>query len=307
MQFLNKYIKDIILLNINFNEIKKLIKTTKNMESLILLMRIYNNEVSYAVHDDSHYTILESNILKKRYDISVSKTIKKGFFKRFTWLECLDYGIFVINQRGKIIYVNTITKNLSVLLPKRKILSYNINKDSSTLALFYRDYKLKTRCLKIFDSTGNVVYYLNDFMPLIKDMIFNENILFYIVRGRNELRCVDLIKNEDSSIYKKSQLHGLYIKNNTLLTTVTKAVLLFGAMSNDIISVIKLDITPQVFYSLSANSFLVLHGNNFLYDFNIQSLSFKRLYFEFDTYIESYYLKVYSESEYNLIILIDNL
>jgi hypothetical protein len=307
MQFLNKDIKGIILSNINFNEIKKLIKTTKNMESLILLMRIYNNEVSYTVHDDSHYAILESNILNKRYDIPVPKTIKKGFFKRFTWLECLDYGIFVINQRGKIIYVNIITQNLTVLLPKRKILSYSINKDSSTLALCYRDYKLKARCLKIFDSTGNVVYHLNDFKPLVKDIIFDKDKLFFILRGRKELRYVDLIKNEDNSIYKKSQIHGLYLKSNKLLTTIKNAILLFDTMGKDIVSVIKLDITPQVFYSLSAYSFLVLHGNNFLYDFNIQSLGFKRLYFEFDRYIESYNLTVYSESEHNLIILIDNL
>jgi hypothetical protein len=279
------------------------------MDLLILLLRIYTNEAPYVLHSNSHNAILESKILKKGYDIPVPTEIKKCFFKKFTWLECLGYGIFVINQRGRIIYVNTIKKNLSVLFRKTKILKYSTNKDNSTIALYSRDYKLKTRSIKIFNSMGNVVYHLDDFKPLVKDMVFDKDKLFYIIRGRKELRCAALIEDEDNSVYKKSQLHGLYLKSDKLLITIKKAILLLDTRSNDIISIIKLDITPQVFYSLDTYSFLVLHENNLLYEFNIYSLSFKRLYFEFDRNIGSCYydLTVYSESEHNLIILIYNL
>jgi hypothetical protein len=79
MQLLNKDIKGIMLFNININDIKKLLKTTKNLDTLKLLLNIYVNEVSYTLHYQIDHGILKSNILKERYDIPVPKTIKRVF------------------------------------------------------------------------------------------------------------------------------------------------------------------------------------------------------------------------------------
>jgi hypothetical protein len=49
---------------------------------------------------------------------------------------------------------------------------------------------------------GNLVYYSDDFKPLVKEIIFDKDKLYYIAYGRTELRCTDLVKKEDNIIYK---------------------------------------------------------------------------------------------------------
>jgi hypothetical protein len=55
--------------------------------------------------------------------------------------------------------------------------------------------------------------------------------------------------------------------------------------------------SPQKFYPLLKNSLIVLHGDGFVYEFDIPSKSFKRLYFEFDnSRSEGDVVQVYTDS-----------
>jgi hypothetical protein len=121
---------------------------------------------------------------------------------------------------------------------------------------------------------------------------------------RSELRRMNLTNKEDSLVNNKCKIESIYLKNNYLFVIIKKAITLIDTRDLHNISFIKLDRTPQCFYSLSDYSFLVLHENLLFYEFNIHSHSLKRLYFEIDIKKESARrYRIYSNSKDNLILL----
>jgi hypothetical protein len=307
MKILNKDITGVIFSNLNVNSIKKFMKSIKCSYTLTLLIKLFLNEQPYSLTFRNRNAILQSTILNNEYHIPIPKALKRSYLNTINWLECIAQGVFIIYQGVKIIYININKKKCSVLQITRKIYSLAVNRELSAIAICYNDYKLKSICLKVYSSEGKIMYCL----PInyrIKKMVFdNESIYFIVYTKCRELSQMNLTNKENNQIYNGCKIDEIYLKNNYLFVIIKKAIMLIDTRDLNNISFIKLDSTPQRFYSLSDYSFLVLHENLLFYEFNIHSQSLKRLYFEFnmikERHIGAHRYNVYSESKDNLIIL----
>ena len=71
MKLLNKDIKGIILSNLTKNDIQLLLKSTKCLAMMRLLIVPCANEEDYKVYHKGRYFILKSNLIKKEYNIPI--------------------------------------------------------------------------------------------------------------------------------------------------------------------------------------------------------------------------------------------
>jgi hypothetical protein len=302
MKFLNKDITGIILSNLTINSIKKFMKLTRCKYTLTLLIKHFLNKNPYTLVYRNPNAIFQSTILNKEYHISIPNALKRSYLNTIYWIESIAQGVFIIYQGVKIIFANINKRKCSVLQITRKIYSLAVNRELSAIAICYNDHKLKSICLKVYNSEGKIMYCL----PLnfrIKKMVFDNDYMYYNA-FRSELRRMNLANKEDSLVYNKCKIERIYLKNNYLFVIIKKAIMLINTRDLHNISFIKLDKTPQCFYSLSDYSFLVLYENLFFYEFNIYSQSLKRLYFEVDMKKErAHCYEIYSESKDNLILL----
>jgi hypothetical protein len=311
MKFLNIDIRSIILSNLHIKDIKKSIKATKCLELLRPMVRIFTTEQTFELKEEHTNAILQSNILNTEYSIPIPKALKKGLSTNVFWIECLTQGVSLIFKSPKIIYLNLNKKSCS-LLHTGKVYNKSINKENLTLAIYYKDKKLNRKSLKVYNAEGNVIYYVPVFEYKIKRMVYFNDSIYYTVPGRRcELRQINLLSKENNLIYNKAMIEKLFIKKIYLFTVIKNAIVLFDTTTLQQLSIVKLNGTPKSFTSLSDSSCLVLHGDGLFYEFNIESQSFKRLYFDFDKnnndFDNPYCCRIYSENKDCLIIWVDNI
>jgi hypothetical protein len=299
MKLLNKDINGIILSNLNTNEIQIFMKSIKCVDLLKLLIKLFINEQSYILYESSKNAVFKSEILKRHYSIPVPKDMRKVHLYSFDWIECLKEGVFLTYQGAKVIHININAKHISILQYTRTILTRSINKENSTLALYYKDYRWKRKCLKVFDSEGSILHdkpYLNYGVKL---MVYDNDKLYYTDNKAETLRLKELKYDKDSIIHfiKNNKIQCLHLLSQYVFMVIEGAILLFNTKNLQNVSLIQLNGTVRELYSLTKNSALVLHSDNLLYELNIQNNSLKRLFYEFDPNIQRYNTKVHSGGE----------
>jgi hypothetical protein len=307
MKLLNKDIKSIILSNLNGNEIQIFMKSIRCLDLLRMLIKLFITEQSYILYESSRNAVFKSEILKRHYSISVPKDMSKVHQYNFDWIEFLKEGVFITYQGAKVIYINTNTKYISTLQFTRTILTKSINHENSTLALYYKDYKRKSKCLKVFDSEGSVLHNESNFKHGIDLMVYDNKKLYYVDNMRKTLRLAELQYSKDTTIHiiKKNNyntIKSLYLQSMYVFMVTEGAIFLFNTENLQNVSILQLNGTPRRLYPLTKNSALVLHGDNLFYELSFQNNSFKQLYFEFDPNHQFYNTKVHSEGRDNLII-----
>jgi hypothetical protein len=281
MKILNKDIQGVILSYLGINEMKKLMISTKCSTLLKAIVIYCNNKQIYTLHDQSLNVILKSNITRTTYNIPIPKNIKKAFYDEFNWIECLTEGVYVINQKSRIFYINTNNKSCSIL-QYNKMLDYSVNRETSTLCLYYYNSKLSDNCLKVYNSEGKEESYIPNFKYSIKEMIYGDNFLYYIDKGESKLICFDLKNNTSECLYERVGLYGIYLKEKHLLTIAYKTVILCDTTRRTNIQLINLDVIPVVLCPLSKKTFLALDEDGKSYQLNLDTRDFQKLCFELD-------------------------
>jgi hypothetical protein len=311
MKLLNKDIKSVILSNLDKNEIQIFMKSIRCLNLLKILIKRFISEQSYILYESSDNAVLKSEILKRHYSIPVPKDNNKVDLNTFNWIECLKEGVFITYQGVKVIYINTNTKYISDLQHTRTILTKSIIKENSTLALYYKGYKRKSKCLKVFHSEGSVLHYKPYLKHDVKLMVYDNNKLYYTDNKAETSRLTELQNDKDTIIHliKNNKIQCLHLQSPYVFMAIEGAIFLFNTENLQNVSLIQLNGTARKLYSLTKNSALVLHSDNSLYELNIQNNSFKRLFFEFDPNINRRHcvVKVHSEGEKNLVIEIGDM
>jgi hypothetical protein len=187
-----------------------------------------------------------------------------------------------------------------------KILFHYANQINSTITLYYADYKLNCKCLKTFNSDGNLVSYHSFFEPCIKEMVIDNNMLYYIVKGRRELKSINLQNKENKLIYKKDRIHGLHLKSEYLIAMRNMSIILIDMTSSGKICLIKLEIRPSLFFSITDQISLIINKENVIYEFNIQNQSLKKFSY-INKNIMQNNIKVYSYSNEAFILVLEKM
>jgi hypothetical protein len=281
MKILNKDIQGVILSYLGINEMKKLMISTKCSTLLKAIVIYCKNKQIYNFHDQSLNVIFKSSITRSTYNIPIPKNIKKAFYNEFNWIECLAEGVYVINQKSRIFYINTNNKSCSIL-QYNKMLDYSVNRETSTLCLYYYNSKLIDNCLKVYNSEGKEESYIPNFKYPIKEMAYVDNYLYYIDKGESKLICFDLKNNTSDCLYERVGLYGIYLKEKHLLTTANKTVILCDTTRRSNIQLINLDVIPIVLCPLSKNTFLAFDEDGKSYQLNLDTHDFQKLCFELD-------------------------
>jgi hypothetical protein len=195
------------------------------------------------------------------------------------------------------------------LLYNQKIYNYNVNKDNSSLTILYNNSKLKTKSIKVFNYSGKEEHFCPDFKPDINDMIYANNLLYYIAEDSRGMRSIDLVDNTDILIYKnESNMRRLYVNGQYLLAIFENSIILYDTkiQSKQNINVININVSPRTFYPFTHNTVLVVSYENLLYELNIDTGGLKRLSFELtNDFIDGF--NIYSESQETIIISIDRI
>jgi hypothetical protein len=206
----------------------------------------------------------------------------------FSWIECLKEGNFIAYiERAPVIHINSNTEYCSALQLTTRILNSYINRENSTFTLYY---ECQSKCLKVFNSEDSVVHDKPFCRYSIDLIVYDNDRLYFTDYKTKALRLADLNNDNVNNIYinKSSKIQSLLLQNKYLFTAIENAILLFDTRSLQNMSVIQLNDTPREFYPLTSNSVLVLYNDDLFYELNTQNDSFKRLYFEFDRYINKY-------------------
>jgi hypothetical protein len=290
MELLN-YIKNTIFSNLKMNEIQVFMKSIKCSDMLKILVKLFFNEQPYKLIEQGGVAAFSCKIQHSQYYIPITEELNEIFNNRFIflWIEYLREGVFVAYQEPAVIYINSNTKDCSTLQLVTNILNRYINRENSTFTLYY---ECQGKFLKVFNSEGPVVHD-QPFRHVINLMVYDNDKLYFTDYKSKALKLVDL-KNDNNdddnnvnNIYtnENNKIQSLFLQNNYLFTAIEYAILLFDTRNLQNMSVIQLNNTPRNFYPLTSNSVLVLNNDNFFYELNTQNNNFKRLYFEFDHYI----------------------
>jgi hypothetical protein len=303
MKLLNNDIKNIIFSNLKINEIQVHMKSIKCLDMLRFLVNLFINEHPYTLYERNGLAVFSSKIQRSHYYIPITEEFNRIFDDRFRvhWIECLKEGIFIAYiERAPVLYINSNTKYCSALQLTTNILNHYINRENSTFTLHY---ECQRKCLKVFNSDGSVIHDQPFCRYRIDLMVYDNDKLYFTDYKTKALRLADLNNDEVKNIYanKNTNIQSLFLQNKCLFAAIENAILLFDTRSLQTISVIKLNDTPRKFYPSTSNSVLALYNDNFFYELNTRNNSIKRLYFEFDSYINEY-VKVHLGKDETVII-----
>jgi hypothetical protein len=292
MTFLNKDIISIIASHLD-TDLINLLPNTRSKVILGALVKVLNRvefNIDYIKRSDRnnesiYYGInlgLYNSFKKEKYKINlpIDSKIKNNFL-----IESFGKGIFLLIKL-EILYVNINNNKSFVLFLGEGLLNYSINKENSTITVYCFEYKYDRYSLKVFNSEGQMIHYVPSFKKIGAFIYYNE-VLFY-TQGKN-LKGFHLNENSYFDIYNnhKSKNNQLFVKDGLLFSVITDGILIYDTNSTDNIRIVKLDMSPKKFFPFSSDSLLILHGDNFFYEFNIQSQNFKRLYLEIDKIINA--------------------
>jgi hypothetical protein len=149
----------------NRSLIKMLIENLNKTEATI--QQIWNRNTE--VREEGIALTLSDNI-EKEYSIKLPKNSKMKDFFQF---ESFGKGIFILYEKDvdEFIYVNTNNNTSSVLFSEGGLLNYNINKENSTLSIYYFEHKYNRHSIKVFNAEGEMIHYTPSFNP-ISDVIY---------------------------------------------------------------------------------------------------------------------------------------
>jgi hypothetical protein len=304
MTFLNKDIISIIASNLHKDLAINLLPETRSKVILGALAKVLNRvefKINYIKRSDKdnesiYYGIslgLDNSFNEEEYEVNLpsdSKIDDKFLIKRF------GKGIFLL-IKSEILYVNINNDKSLVLFPHAEgLLNYSINNENSTITVYYFEFQYDRYSFKVFNSEGQMIHYVPSFKKIGAFIYYNE-VLFY-TQGRM-LMGFHLSKNSYFNIYNnhKYKNNELFIKDGILFSVIIDGILIYDTNSTDNIRLIKLDISPKRFFPFLNDSLLILHGDNFFYEFNILSQNFKRLYFEVDKILNAgNSIEIYSDS-----------